>query len=123
MSKVNKILKLIFVNRTQGITSSSDVLKIYFEEKKIIKIDKEKEKVYATIYFKKNMKEETAVFVSKLNKEIKKFGRVDEYDEIIFNNQMTISFNIELDKVNQFRETFFKVINKKLSMISKISIA
>ena len=45
---VNKILIIYFPNRTTGITTQNDALKIYFNENK--KIKKEKEKVIFSIY-------------------------------------------------------------------------
>ena len=125
-SDVNDILKKYFPNRTNGITTINDAIKIFFEEKKRIVKDKEKIIVNIVIYFKdKKLNDEVDKYLKIINKIIgKKIGYINQYDMGVSHGRLNIEYNINKDKIDEFKKLIDTLKNNKseLPQITKINI-
>jgi hypothetical protein len=113
---VNNILKKYFPNRTHGITTKKDAIKIFFDEKKNIKKDKEKVMFLIDIIFDdKKIDKDLFKYWNKIDKIIKKknIGYLEGYDAIGSKN---LSFNINNDKIDNFKEIIDKIENNKFDL-------
>ena len=120
---VNEILIKYFPNRTNGITSNKDSIKIFFNEQTNIKKDKEKYTYSLNIYFDKdsidNIKPDD--FVKKFDKILtKKIGYISEYDKFINKNLLNIYVNIDYDKIEKFNNILKNIIDNKYITLPKI---
>ena len=121
---VNEILMKYFPNKTLGITTRNDALKIFFNERKNLKKDKEKIKISIDIIFADNKINKVSFpFISKINKIIgKKIGYVDSHDEMIYKGNINIDFNINFDKVDDFKKIIKNLVGSTLkTSLSKIN--
>jgi hypothetical protein len=120
---VNNILKKYFPKRTNGITTSKDAIKIFFNEKKNIKKDKEKVTFSVNITLEdKKINENLFKYWKKIDKIINKknIGYLVGYDLIGSKN---LEFNINEDKIDAFKEIIDKIKNNDFDLpkIKKIS--
>ena len=121
---VNDIFIKYFPNRTIGISTQDDALKIFFNEQKKLQKDKEKIRVTVDIILEdKTIYIESLHYLNKINKIIgKKIGYLDEYDKIINHGKVNADFNINFDKIDEFKKIIKNLLNNKydLPKIKKI---
>jgi hypothetical protein len=118
-NQTNEILQEYFPNRTNGITSKADALHISIYPKKIKK-DKEKKIFSLDFVFSTIINEDSKKYIKKLKKLIpKEIGYISEYDKNISNGKILINFNINYDKVSEFKKLVKNIKNnvniKKIS--------
>ena len=115
---VNKEIKEVFAERTNGITSIHDALKIYFAKRKNIPIDVEKVIFTVDLTFDKKINELATPTITKINNVIKKIGYVDSYDMNIKNGELNFYCNINFDKIAEFKRAIISI--KKIKLPHKI---
>jgi hypothetical protein len=122
----NQIFIKFFPNRTVGITSYNDAIKLFFNEKKNLKKDKEKQIFSLDIIFEDSkMNTEAFYYLNKIDKIVgKNIGYLDEYNKIIVNGKVNAYFNINFDKVDEFKFIIMNLKNNKyeLPAIKKIKL-
>jgi hypothetical protein len=111
---VNAELKRIFPDRTNGITSRNDALKIYFTKKKNIPIDVEKIRYSVDFTFDKKINTPAVPIIDKLNICLHKIGYVDSYDMLIKNGKLNVYCNINFDRISEFKRAIIDIKKKVL---------
>jgi hypothetical protein len=120
-SSVNKLLTLYFPNRTNGIENNKDALKIYFEEKKKINKENDKISISLDIFFEKKdfAKNEDAIKYFKIIDSLvkkKKIGYLSEASYTIRNGKTYAYFNIDKNKLDDFKIIIKKIENNELDI-------
>jgi len=103
---VNRIFIKYFPKRTLDITSHSNGIQIFFNEKTKIKKDIEKNRFAFKILFQdRTLSSNTEIYVNKLEKIMgKKIGFVSEYDVMFGGGKLYISFDVNVDKIEEFKQ-------------------
>jgi hypothetical protein len=122
LSIVNTEIKNIFPDRTNGITSRNDALKIYFSKKKNIPIDVDKIVYSIDFTFDKTINLPSAPIIDKINTYLHKIGYVDSYDMLIQNGSLNVYCNINFNKIAEFKRAIKSIKTANiLPKIKKIS--
>lgn len=120
---VNNILKKIYPDRTIGITTYQDAIKIFCKKQKILTKDIEKNRYQIDIYFKDKTITETQKYVKIINKHIKDIGYVDDYIPKIGRlGYFYVIININHDSEKKFKDIFKKIVTE-LPKIEKSKIS
>lgn len=120
-STVNDILIDFFPNRTLGIMNNKDSLKIFFNEQSVIKPDEPKITFMVQILFKDKIKDDAFPYFDKISKLIgKDIGYLVECHCLITEGKGHSEFNININKINEFKEVMNDIKKNKYDFLPKI---
>lgn len=120
-SPVNSVLMDFFPNRTLGIMNNKDSLKIFFDEQSVIKPDEYKVTFMVQILFKNKIKDDAFPYFDKIGELIgKDIGYLVECHCLITEGRGHSEFNINIHKINEFKEIMNDIKKNKYDFFPKI---